>query len=136
MFAFFIYLATTISARVPFCGGVISRSRLLLAHPCWLHLLPGAVLSARTKKPRLTSLPGCPLCPASETRPACHEYNRPSCQAQHSPSVQGRGERDEGWLQRCPRNPQDRDAAPEINPHCPSHSWTQYVIESNLKLYN
>lgn len=126
MFALFIYLAATFSARVPFCGGAISRSRLLLAHPCWLRFLPGAISLACTKKPPRTSLPGCPPCPACETPPACHGNSRPSCQAQQSPSVQARRERDKGWLQRCPRNPQDRDAAPALNPHCPSHSWAGY----------
>lgn len=92
MFALFIYLAATISARVPFCRGAISRSRLPLAHPCWFHFLPGAISLACTKKPPLTSLPGCPPCPASETLSACHGNSQPSCQAQHS--VQGRGTRD------------------------------------------
>lgn len=71
MFALFTYVAAPVSARVPFCGGVISCSWLPLAPSCWLHFLLGAISLACTKKPPLTSLPGCPPCPASETPPAC-----------------------------------------------------------------
>lgn len=76
MFALFIYVAATVSSSIPFCRGAISCSRLLLAHPCWLHFLPGSISLACTKKPPLTSLPGCPCCPASQTLPVCHGNGR------------------------------------------------------------
>lgn len=91
MFALFIYAAATVSLRVPFCGGVISCSWLPLVHSCWLYFLLRAISLACTKKPPLTSLPGCPPCPASKTPPACHGNSRQSIQAQQSLRVQVRG---------------------------------------------
>lgn len=125
MLALFIYLAATVSAS-PFLQ---SSDKLLSAPPCPPLL---ALFSARHhlvsmhQKVLLTSLPGCPPCPASKTLPVCHGNSQPSCHAQQS--EQRKGQKDKRWLQRQLEKPQGRDAAPELNSHCPSCNWAEHGV--------
>lgn len=77
MFALFIYVAAIISSSISLYRGAINCSRLLLAHPCWLHSLPGSISLACTKKPH--SHPcwaALPALPCLQTLLVCHGNGR------------------------------------------------------------